>query len=83
MLTIADTLIEQGMQQGMQQGILQKAQEDVIDILEARFEGVPQSLVKTIHDIHDPSLLKILHHKAIKVQSIEEFEHLLEAMMIG
>jgi hypothetical protein len=42
---------------------------------------VNRTIVKTIHDIHDPSILKILHRKAIKVESIEEFEHLLEAMM--
>jgi hypothetical protein len=79
MPTIADTLIEQGMQQGM----LQNAREAVIDILEIRFEVVPQSIVKVIHEIDDPSILKILHRKAIKVESIETFEHLLEAMMIG
>jgi len=85
MPTIADTLIERGMQQGIQQGIqegtLQTAQEVVIDTLEVRFEVVPQSIVKTIREINDPSILKILHRKAIKVKSIEEFEDILDAMM--
>ncbi len=57
----------------MQQGMQQNAQEDVIDILEVRFELVPQSIVKTIHQIDDPTILKILHRKAVKVPSLEEF----------
>ena len=48
---------------------------------EVRFEIVPRSIVKRIHDIHDSSILKILHRKAIKVPSIEEFDEILEATM--
>jgi hypothetical protein len=70
--------IQKGIQQGIQQGILQNAREDVIDILETRFVDVPQSIVATINDIEDTSILKILHKKAITVGSLPEFEDTLK-----
>ncbi|MCK4390489.1 MAG: Rpn family recombination-promoting nuclease/putative transposase [Desulfobacterales bacterium] len=93
MSTIAETWVEegmqkglqkglqQGMQQGMQQGIIQKAQEDAIDILEARFNVVPRSIVEMINGIDDRSVLKILHKQAVIVGSLEEFKHVLEKAM--
>ncbi len=85
MPTIADSLreegIRQGMQQGMQQGIVQSAREAVIDILEARFEVVPQSIVKRLNEIYDSSILKIFRRKAVKVMSLEEFEQIIDLMM--
>jgi len=89
MPTIADSLreegirqgIQQGMQQGMQQGVLQSAREAVIDILEARFEVVPQSIVNRLNEIYDPSILKIFRRKAVKVKSLEEFEQIIDLMM--
>ncbi|MDI6793493.1 MAG: hypothetical protein QME81_11615 [bacterium] len=85
MPTIADSLIEQGMQQGMQQGlqqgILQNAREAVIDILDLRFEAVPQSIVKRLNEIRDTSILKVLHRKGIEVESLKEFEDFAELIM--
>ncbi len=89
MPTIADSLIEQGVQQGMQQGmqqgiqqgILKTAKEAVLDSLEVRFAVVPQSIAETLGRITDPSILKILHRKAVKVESLEDFRHLLDLMM--
>ena len=93
MPTIADSLIEQGvqqgvqqgmqkgMQQGMQQGILQNAREAVIDILEVRFEVVPQSILKRLNEISDPSILKILHRKVVKVKSLDEFGRIIDLTM--
>jgi predicted transposase/invertase (TIGR01784 family) len=77
MPTIADTLIEQG----IQQGIIQNAQEVVLDNLEVRFQNVPEAIVQAIHAIKEPAILKILRRKAIQVQSIEEFEQILEMML--
>ena len=59
---------------GIRKGILQNAREDVIDILETRFVGVPQSIIEEINRIDDPSSLKTLHKEAITVGSLEEFE---------
>ncbi len=81
MPTVAEKWIEQGMQQGMQQGVLQSAREAVIDILEARFEVVPEAIVNRLNEIYEPSLLKIFRRKAVKVRSLEEFEQIIALMM--
>ena len=85
MPTIADSLreegIRQGMQRGIQQGIVQSAREAVIDILELRFEVVPESIVNRLNEIHDPSILRIFRRKAVKVMSLEEFEQIIDLMM--
>jgi len=73
MPTIADSLIEegkkqglqeglqegvqQGIQQGIQQGTIQNAREAVIDSLEARFDIVPETVIKIISKIEGHSLL--------------------------
>jgi hypothetical protein len=67
--------IEKGLQQGLQQGI----QLSVVDILGARFENVPNTLVKTIQAIDDKSFLSQLLKKAILVDSIELFEKQLKS----
>lgn len=53
----------------------------MVDILEVHFEVVPQSIVKALNEINDPSILKMLHRKAVKVKSFEEFEHVIDLMM--
>ena len=85
MPTIADTLREQGMQQGIQQGMqqgkIQAAREAIFENLEARFEIVPQSVVKRIDEIEELSLLKMLHKKSIVVNSLEQFKEMLIKIM--
>ena len=81
MPTIAETLIEQGMQKGMQQGMLQNARELVIDILEARFDIIPRSILTTVNELDDPAVLKFLHKKAITIGSMEEFKQVIKTMM--
>ena len=75
MQTIADSLREQGMQQGIQQD----AREAVIDIIEMRFKVVPESIVKALNDIADPSILKILRRKAVKTKSLNEFGEIIKS----
>ena len=65
--------LQQGLQQGLRQGLLQKSREAVIEILEARFEVVPQSIVEIINDVDDLSILKMLLKKAATVQALEDF----------
>jgi hypothetical protein len=67
-----------GIEQGIQQGILQNAREDVLDILETRFAGIPQSVVEAVNRIENPAILKILLKRAIIVGSLEEFEQVLD-----
>lgn len=81
MPTIADSLREEGIRQGMQQGIVQSAREAVIDILELRFEVVPEAIVNRLNEIYDPSILKIFRRKAVKISSLEEFVQIIDLMM--
>jgi len=81
MPTVADSLREQGIQQGILQGILQNAREAVIVNLEVRFETVPRSLVKVLNEINDPSILGMLHRKALTAKSLEDFRHIVDLTM--
>ena len=65
--------LQQGLQQGLRQGLLQKSREAVVEILEARFEVVPQSIVEIINDVDDLSILKMLLKKAATLQTLEGF----------
>ena len=73
--------IKVGIRQGMQQGIIKTAREDVIDSLEARFDVVPESIIKTINEINDPSVLRILLRKAVKVESLDEFTQVAKLIL--
>ncbi|MBI4594865.1 MAG: transposase, partial [Candidatus Tectomicrobia bacterium] len=57
-------------------GMLQKAREDVLEILEARFGGFPQDIRQAINGLDDVSLLKVLLKKAALVASLQEFEEI-------
>ena len=69
-----------GIKKGIQQGIQQSAREAVIDILELRFEVVPEAIVNRLNEIYDPSILKTLLRKAVKVTCLEEFEQIIHLM---
>jgi len=70
--------IQQGLQQGLQQGTLQKSREMVIDILENRFQPVPKTLIIKIQALDDTWLLSKLFKKALSIESLVEFEQLIE-----
>ncbi len=70
--------LQQGTQHGLQLGILQTLRENVIDILETRFQTVPSTLLKMIQAIDDNSLLSRLHREAVLVESLEQFEQLVD-----
>ena len=78
---IVQEWIDEGIQQGIQQGMLQEAKEAVIANLEVRFKNVPESIVKTLNEINDSSILKILHRKAVIVKSLEEFRQVIDLML--
>ena len=73
--------VQKGIQTGIQTGTLQKAREDVVEILEVRFEIAPASIAMTINEIDDPSVLKMLHKKAATANSLEEFKGALKRVM--
>jgi hypothetical protein len=70
--------IQKGIQQGIQLGTLQKSRDMVIDILENRFQSVPKKLVEKIQALDDTRLLSKLFKKAISIESLVEFEQLIE-----
>ncbi|MCD6186418.1 MAG: hypothetical protein J7K84_11705, partial [Deltaproteobacteria bacterium] len=71
---LAQYIREKGMQQGMQQGIIQKAKEDVIEVLELRFDKISFKIIDKINQINDPVKLKELLKKAIQIKEIGSFE---------
>ena len=48
----------------MQQGIIQKAKEDVIEVLELRFGKISPEIIDKINQINDPAKLKELLKKS-------------------
>ena len=72
--------IEQGIKQGIEQGGRERAIEDLLDVLEIRFElAASDPLTALIGAIDDVQHLKQLFRAAIQVPSLEAFRHLLDA----
>ena len=72
--------IEQGIEQGIERGGRQRAIEDLLDVLEIRFD-MPEThpLSARIAAIDDLQRLKQLHRSAIQVPNIEAFQRVLDA----
>lgn len=64
---------EEGWQEGRQEGFLQNAREAVVEILQIRFESVPENLVEAINAINDLEFLKHLHRSAVTIGTLETF----------
>jgi len=60
-------------EQLMEQGAFKRSQDDVIDVLEVRFEAVPEGLQEVIRGIFDDTKLRSLLRTAVTCQSIEDF----------
>ena len=60
-----------------QEVVSQGRPEDVIDVLKVRFGTVLAAVFEAIGGIQDLAGLKMLHRKAIIIQSVEEFKALL------
>jgi len=70
---LAQYIRDKGMQQGMQQGIIQKAKEDVIEVLELRFGKISPEIIDKINQTNDPAKLKELLKKCVQVKEIDHF----------
>lgn len=68
-MTIAEKLRREGKLEGKQEAFY----EDILDILELRFQSVPYSIKKQLDDIRDPAFLRQLHRLAVQAESIEAF----------
>ncbi|MBD2002218.1 MULTISPECIES: hypothetical protein [Cyanophyceae] len=60
--------------------MVQVTREYILEVLETRFETVPQGLSDRINEIDDLALLKSLHKRAITVASVEEFEQVIASI---
>ena len=67
---------EKGREKGLQEG----RQEDILRILEVRFEDIPLTLKELIERIDDVELLGSLLVQAVKTSSLGEFESALRSM---
>ena len=71
--------LTQGIEQGIEQGSIQTLRELLIDVLQLRFQHLPDELLVTLSQLSDLSRLKQLHRQAIIAGSLEEFEQMIEA----
>jgi hypothetical protein len=62
---------------GMEKGTLKNARESVLEVLETRFNYVPENLPIILNQITDINQLKQLHKRAILIDSLASFENLL------
>ena len=71
---------EEGFEQGIEQGQRKSTLEDILEVLEIRFD-LPAShpLSDRIAAIEDLQRLKQLHRAAIQVSNLDEFGHLLDS----
>ena len=71
---------EQGIEQGIERGERKSTLEDILEVLEIRFD-LPAShpLSARIAAIEDLQRLKQLHRAAIQVSSLDEFERRLDS----
>ena len=70
--------LEKGRQEGRQEGCAAEAQRSVIDVLNVRFDRVPEGLLEKVQ--HEPNLAKLrnLLTHALKASSLEDFASHLE-----
>ncbi len=62
---------------GIQKAIINTCREDIIAILDIRFEIVPSILRDMINKIDDINQLKNLHRQAVTIASLAEFQQLI------
>jgi predicted transposase YdaD len=72
--------IEEGIEEGIEQGGRQRAIEDILEVLEIRFDlSEAHPLSTRIAAIEDLQHLKQLHRAAIQVPNLEAFQRVLDA----
>ena len=72
--------LEEGREEGLEQGVRQRAIEDILEVLEIRFDlSEAHPLSTRITAIDDLQHLKQLHRAAIQVPNIEAFQRVLDA----
>ena len=71
--------MEDGKEEGKKEGILETLREDALGILQKRFSEVPPELASKLNGLEDTAVLRQLMLQAVDINSLAEFEQLLEA----
>ncbi|HAZ49144.1 MAG TPA: transposase, partial [Cyanobacteria bacterium UBA11371] len=69
--------------QGIEQGIVQASRNYIIQFLQIRFGEVPSSIVEVINGINDSAMLQSLFTRAIAINSLAEFQQVLDEVLPG
>lgn len=77
------TIEEMALERGQQIGVKETRKQDIIKILQNRFDSLPDDLVKSINQIDDISVLENLLLPSISVSSLEEFQQLINENLIS
>lgn len=72
--------MEKGMEKGMQKGKIEALREDILEILEERFDLVTRGIDKKLRETDSPAVLRFLLKKSARVNSIEEFQEILKTV---
>ena len=64
--------IEQGIEQGKRQGIIQSKQEDLLELMQVKFDFVPGQIEDKIKTIQDMDELTALFRRGLTARSIDE-----------
>ena len=71
------TMEELAIERGQERGAKETYRQNILDLLERRFNSLPETLVKAVNQIDDLAWLKQLLLETITVNSVSEFEELL------
>ncbi|MFN6325282.1 MAG: hypothetical protein ACK4WN_07130, partial [Aphanizomenon sp.] len=73
------TIEENAQAKGKEIGARKNCQENIIKILSNRFANLPEKMIYTIKEIDDMSILENLLLPSIQVNSVEEFQQLIDS----
>ncbi|MBD2143235.1 hypothetical protein H6F39_18225 [Anabaena sp. FACHB-1250] len=77
--TIEENAQAKGKEIGKEIGARKTRQENIIKILSNRFANLPEKIIYTIKEIDDMSILENLLLPSIQVNSVEEFQQLIDS----
>lgn len=72
--TAAELLIEQGIKQGKVEGIVEGRREAILQLLQFRFQEVPETLTERIASIESLSDLDTLFEQAMTIQNLDDIQ---------
>ena len=76
--TLAEKWFQEGIEKGIEKGAAQTARKAVLEVLEARFGSVPESVAEWIQGAEDVGMLQALLKEAATAESPERFRKALE-----